>query len=198
MLPDTQLSKYFFAVQTVQSSWLSDKLSGCTWWTGLIRKFCILIWFWRIKTKSSARERAVFYYLTRKEHVFTGDNIKDSKISKYREEFILIIQQTAQCVSDLWEHPSTPGEFSQVITQHLGSTIQAPYRHCGKSSRKQDNLAARKISLYYRYQWIKLFRNTKLWQHIKKQRHHFAKKGPYSQSYGFSSSHVWRDVRVWS
>ena len=27
-------------------------------------------------------------------------------------------------------------------------------------------------------------------QHIKKQRHHFANKGPYSQSYGFSSSHV--------
>ena len=28
-------------------------------------------------------------------------------------------------------------------------------------------------------------------QHIKKQRHHFANKGPHSQSYGFSSSHVW-------
>jgi len=27
-------------------------------------------------------------------------------------------------------------------------------------------------------------------QHIKKQRHHFADKGPSSQSYGFSSSHV--------
>ena len=27
-------------------------------------------------------------------------------------------------------------------------------------------------------------------QHIKKQRHHFANKGPYSQSYGFSSSQV--------
>jgi len=27
--------------------------------------------------------------------------------------------------------------------------------------------------------------------HIKKQRHHFADKCPYSQSYGFSSSHVW-------
>jgi len=28
-------------------------------------------------------------------------------------------------------------------------------------------------------------------QHIKKQRHYFASKGPSSQSYGFSSSHVW-------
>ena len=28
-------------------------------------------------------------------------------------------------------------------------------------------------------------------QYIKKQRHYFANKGPSSQDYGFSSSHVW-------
>ena len=28
-------------------------------------------------------------------------------------------------------------------------------------------------------------------EHIKKQRHYFANKGLSSQSYGFSSSHVW-------
>ena len=28
-------------------------------------------------------------------------------------------------------------------------------------------------------------------QHIKKQKHHFADKGPYSQGYGLSSSHIW-------
>ena len=28
-------------------------------------------------------------------------------------------------------------------------------------------------------------------EHIQKQRHYFANKGPSSQSYGFSSSHVW-------
>ena len=27
-------------------------------------------------------------------------------------------------------------------------------------------------------------------QHVKKQRHYFAYKGPYSQNYGFSSSHI--------
>ena len=32
--------------------------------------------------------------------------------------------------------------------------------------------------------------NDKPKQHIKKQRHYFADKGPYSKSYGFSSSHV--------
>ena len=46
--------------------------------------------------------------------------------------------------------------------------------------------------------WAMKFKNAcsleeKLWpprQNIKKQRHYFANKGPYSQSYGFSSSHV--------
>ena len=28
-------------------------------------------------------------------------------------------------------------------------------------------------------------------QHIKKQRHYFANKGPSSQRFGFSTSHVW-------
>ena len=28
-------------------------------------------------------------------------------------------------------------------------------------------------------------------QHVKKQRHYFANKGPFSQGYGFSSGHVW-------
>ena len=37
--------------------------------------------------------------------------------------------------------------------------------------------------------WKKSY--DKLWWLIKKQRHHFANKGPFSQSYGFSDSHVW-------
>ena len=41
--------------------------------------------------------------------------------------------------------------------------------------------------------WKKSY--DQLRQHIKKERHHFADKGPYSQSYGFFSSDV-GDVRV--
>ena len=37
--------------------------------------------------------------------------------------------------------------------------------------------------------WKKSYDQLK--KHIKKQRHYFANKGPSSQSYGFSSSHVW-------
>ena len=38
---------------------------------------------------------------------------------------------------------------------------------------------------------LALRKKSQLRQHIKKQRHHFTSKGPSSQSYGFSSSHVW-------
>ena len=37
--------------------------------------------------------------------------------------------------------------------------------------------------------WKKSYDQPKL--HIKKQKHYFANKGPSSQSYGFSNSHVW-------
>ena len=37
--------------------------------------------------------------------------------------------------------------------------------------------------------WKKTYDKSR--QHIKKQRHHFADKGSYTQSYDFSSSHVW-------
>ena len=39
------------------------------------------------------------------------------------------------------------------------------------------------------YPWKKSYDQPR--QLIKKQRHYFANKGPSSQSYGFSSSHVW-------
>ena len=39
-------------------------------------------------------------------------------------------------------------------------------------------------------EWSAIAFSDILRQCIKKQRHHFAKKGLYSQSYGFSSSHV--------
>ena len=37
--------------------------------------------------------------------------------------------------------------------------------------------------------WKKSY--DQLRQYIKKQRHYFADKGPSSQGYGFSSSHIW-------
>ena len=39
------------------------------------------------------------------------------------------------------------------------------------------------------YSWKESYSQPR--QHIKKQRHYFANKGPSSQGYGFSSGHVW-------
>ena len=43
------------------------------------------------------------------------------------------------------------------------------------------------VCLYYFFMGT----DIKMCQHVKSQRHHFADKGPYSQSFGFPSSHVW-------
>ena len=45
-----------------------------------------------------------------------------------------------------------------------------------------------KICIWVYAPWKKSYNQPR--QHIKKQRHYFAGKGPSSQSYGFSSSHV--------
>ena len=39
------------------------------------------------------------------------------------------------------------------------------------------------------YSWKKSYDQPR--QHIEKQRHYFANKGPSSQGYGFSCGHVW-------
>ena len=44
-------------------------------------------------------------------------------------------------------------------------------------------------SLHFTTPWKESYDQPR--QHIKKQRHFFANKGPSTQSYGFSSSHVW-------
>ena len=60
-----------------------------------------------------------------------------------------------------------------------------------------------KLNVWYKYYWAMLLLRGQVrlvimnfsWyqsrQHIKEQRHHFADKGPYNQSYGFSSRYVW-------
>ena len=74
----------------------------------------------------------------------------------------------------LWQ---TDGETMETVTNFifLGSKITA-YGDC---SHEIKTLAP----------WKKSYGKPR--QHIKKQRYHIANKSQYSQSYGFSSSHVW-------
>ena len=55
------------------------------------------------------------------------------------------------------------------------------------STPKSLQMVAAAIKLKDVCSWKKSYEKPR--QHIKKQKHYFAKKGPYSQSYGFSSSH---------
>ena len=69
------------------------------------------------------------------------------------------------------------GETMETVTDFIfgGSKITAD----GDCSHEIKTLAP----------WKKSYDQPR--QYIKKQRHYFANKGPSSQSYGFSSSHVW-------
>ena len=70
----------------------------------------------------------------------------------------------------------TAGEKVETVTSFifLGSKITA------------DGDCSHKITLS---PWKKNYDKPR--PHIKKQKHHFASKGPYSQNYAFSNSHVW-------
>ena len=69
------------------------------------------------------------------------------------------------------------GETMEIVTDiiFLGSKITA------------DDDAAMRLKILT--PWKKTYDQPR--QHIKKQRHYFADKSPSSQSYGFSSGHVW-------
>ena len=69
------------------------------------------------------------------------------------------------------------GEKVEAVTDFLflGSTVTAD-GDCSHEIEKELSL------------WKKSYDKPR--QHIKKQRHHFADKGPHSQSYGFSSRQV--------
>ena len=88
----------------------------------------------------------------------------------------LTIQKTNIMASGPITSWQTDGETMETMTDFifLGSKITAE----GDCSHEIKTLAP----------WKKSYDQPK--QHIKKQRHYFADKGPCSQSYGFPSSHV--------
>ena len=89
----------------------------------------------------------------------------------------LNIQKTKFMASDPITSWHVEGETMETVTDllFLGSKITA------------DGDCSHEIK---RYLLLGRKAMTKL-DSIKKQRHYFANKGPSSQSYGFSSSHVW-------
>ena len=71
----------------------------------------------------------------------------------------------------------------ELLIQNLGQDQK------GLSARVKWNLRVKPWNWKALVPWKKSYDKSR--QHIKKQRHHFADKSLYSQSYGFSSSHVY-------
>ena len=89
----------------------------------------------------------------------------------------LSIQKTKFMASGPITSWQTDGETVETVSDFIfwGSKITAD----GDCGHKIKTLAPWKKS------------NDQSRQHIKKQRHYFANKSPFSQSYDFSSGHVW-------
>ena len=104
------------------------------------------------------------------------------------------IQKTKIMVSSPINSWQIEGEKVEAVTDFviLGSRITAD-TDCSHEI-KRRLLLGKRSSLEKGAPWKTLASlEGKLWQarqHIKKQWHHFGDKGPYSQSYGLSSSYV--------
>ena len=92
----------------------------------------------------------------------------------------LNIQKTKIMASDPITSWQIDGETMETVTDFIlwGSKITAD-GDCSHEIKRRLLLEKKKKSY------------DQPTQHIKKQRHYFANKGPSSQSYGFSNSHVW-------
>ena len=77
---------------------------------------------------------------------------------------------------------------AQELQQEKQPQWEAPTPQLEKSLQSNKDPAQLKINKQKKMLDKKSYDKPR--QHIKKQRHRFVYKGPYSQSYGFSSSHV--------
>ena len=103
------------------------------------------------------------------------------KVKEKSEKFGLKLnmQKTKIPASGPFTSWEIDGEMMETMTDFifLGSKITA------------DVDCSHKIKRRLLAPWKKSYDQPR--QSVKKQKHYFAKKGPSSQSYGFSNSHVW-------
>ena len=88
------------------------------------------------------------------------------------------------------------GIWSHYFMANNGETMERVRGFIFLGSKKSLQMVTVATKLKDDCSWKKSYEQHR--QHVKKQRHYFAKKGPSTQSYGFSSSHVWMwEVHVW-
>ena len=70
-----------------------------------------------------------------------------------------------------------------------GETVETVSDFIFLGAPKSLHMVTAAMKLKDAYPWKESYDQPR--QHIKKQRHYFANKGPSSQRYSFSSSHIW-------
>ena len=80
------------------------------------------------------------------------------------------------CPSSQWYHPAV-------------SSSVVPFSSCPQSLPASKSSSESTLRMNWPNYWSSDVCSSDL--HIEKQRHYFVNKGPCSQGYGFSSSHVW-------
>ena len=120
----------------------------------------------------------------------------NNPIKKMGKDLNIFPKKTYRWPTNMWkdaQHNSLLEKCKTTMSYHLipvrtiiikMSTNNIGWRGCGKKGTLLHCLWERKLTQ-------PLWSYDQPRQHIKKQRHYFANKGLSSQSYGFSSGHVW-------
>ena len=110
------------------------------------------------------------------------------KVKEESENVRLNIQKTKMMASGPNVSWQIDGETLETVADFifLGSKIAAD-GDCSHEIKRRLLLGRKVMTSLSSVQ----FRMDQTRQHIKKQRHYFANKGPSSQGYGFFSGHVW-------
>ena len=88
---------------------------------------------------------------------------------------------------EAWPAADHGGHKESDTTEQLNNNIGLPSGHVWLW--ELDGKEGRALNRYQKSSWRKSYDQPR--QRIKQQRHYFANKGPSSQGYYFSSSHVW-------
>ena len=79
---------------------------------------------------------------------------------------------------------------AQAGIKTAGRNINNNLRYADNTTLMEESEELKQLLMKVKEENFKIFFLKMPRQHIKKERHYFADKGPSSQSYGFSSSHV--------
>ena len=123
--------------------------------------------------------RILYHYVTQQAHI--QRNQGNSRKTIYRDHGIQFHHFTANIRGKIG---SSDRFYFLGLQNHCGQTTAMKFCQIHTKRRSSKNKNKKMLA-----PWKESYAKPR--QCIKKQRHHFANKDPYSQSYGFSSSHVW-------